>query len=212
MEVSLQQVSRHFYYRWVFKDLTYRFSNPNWYSITGFNGSGKSTLLQVISGFLSPSKGKIFYSIDGQSISNDSFFSHLSLAAPYLDLIGEFSPQEHLEFHKTFKPLKTGFTVQSILENTGLYEHRNKAIRFFSSGMIQRLRLAQALYFDTSLLLLDEPTSHLDQQGVEWYQAMLAECCHYQCVIIASNNPADYEQCYFQIPIESYKPEISYGF
>lgn len=202
----MQQVSRHFYYRWVFKNLSYVFKSPNWYSVTGSNGSGKSTLLKVISGFLSPSKGDLSYTYEGQPVQVDALYPYLSMAAPYMDLISEFSPEEQLRFHNTFKLLKSGHTINSILEDTGLAPHRKKAIRFFSSGMVQRLRLAQALYFNTSLLLLDEPTSHLDSQGVAWYQSVLKANCQDQCVIIASNNPEDYQECGNQLAMEDYKP------
>jgi ABC-type multidrug transport system ATPase subunit len=206
LEVRLQDVSRHFYYRWVFKNLSYVFQSPNWYSITGSNGSGKSTLPKVISGFLSPSKGSLAYAYNGAPIPVDGLYPYLSLAAPYMDLISEFSPEEQLSFHNTFKPLKNGYTINSILKATALSPHRKKAIRFFSSGMVQRLRLAQALYFDTSLLLLDEPTSHLDAQGVAWYQSVLKANCQDQCVVIASNNPDDYQECHYQLAMEDYNP------
>ena len=206
MEVKLEQVSRHFYYRWVFKGLSYVFQQPSWYSITGANGSGKSTLLKVISGFLTPSKGKLLYRNPDNNRTIESIYPYLSIAAPYLDLIHEFSPEEHLRFHHTFKPLKAGFDLKQVLEATGLHHHRNKAIRFFSSGMVQRLRLAQALYFETPLLLLDEPTSHLDQAGVAWYQETLKKECRHQCVIIASNNPNDYDLCRYELAIEDFKP------
>lgn len=206
MEVELARVSRHFYYRWVFKNLSYTFQVPYWYSITGTNGSGKSTLLQVISGFLTPSKGQVLYRADGREIPTEAGYQLISIATPYLDLIEEFSPEEHLAFHHTFKPLKNGITISGILSETGLYAHRRKAIKFFSSGMVQRLRLAQALYFYTPLLLLDEPTSHLDQQGVDWFQGLLTHQCREQCVIIASNNPADFQQCQYQLAVEDYKP------
>lgn len=211
MEVRLEQVSRHFYYRWVFKNLSYTFQRPVWYSIIGHNGSGKSTLLQVISGFLSPSKGRVTYHRNGQDLPLESGYQYLSIATPYLDLVEEFSPEEHLSFHCTFKALKPSITIDHILRATGLQAHRKKAIKFFSSGMIQRLRLAQALYFDTPLVLLDEPTSHLDQQGVAWYQELLRTLCQDQCVIIASNNPADYQQCSFGVSIETYKPATNSG-
>jgi ABC-type multidrug transport system ATPase subunit len=209
MEVRLERVSRHFYYRWVFKNLSYTFQTPVWYSITGHNGSGKSTLLQVISGFLSPSKGQITYHQNKQELPLESGYQYVSIATPYLDLVEEFSPEEHLNFHSTFKSLKPSITIDHILRATGLLPHRKKAIKFFSSGMVQRLRLAQALYFDTPLVLLDEPTSHLDQQGVAWYQELLKTRCQDQCVIIASNNPADYQQCSFELSIETYKPAVN---
>mgnify|MGYP006299851499 CR=1 FL=1 len=207
MHVELQNISKHFYYNWSFKDLDYTFEGGKWHAITGRNGSGKSTLLQVISSFRTPSKGHIHYAKAGKAIPVEDVYAHLTLATPHLDLLEEFSLEEHLQFQATFKSLKANLDIDTILDLTGLKPHRHKAIKYFSSGMLQRLRLAQAIYFQSSLLLLDEPTSHLDRAGIEWYKQTMLEYCQDQCVIISSNVKEDYEFCPNVLDVEAHKPE-----
>ena len=69
-------------------------------------------------------------------------------------------------FIRQFKPLITGMTISQILERVGLKEAADKQIRYYSSGMKQRVKLAQAFFSDTPVLLLDEPTTNLDALGI----------------------------------------------
>ena len=95
-----------------------------------------------------------------------SYFRLLSIAAPYLETIEEMTANEFFSFHQQFKPLMSGMTVSQILERVGLKDAADKQIRYYSSGMKQRLKLAQAFFSDTPVLLLDEPTTNLDGRGL----------------------------------------------
>lgn len=205
MEIQLSNVGKHFHYNWVFKNLDYQFEGTGIYGITGSNGSGKSTLLQIICGFLTPSKGEIQYFHNGHPIMIENLYSYMTLVTPHLDLLEEFSLKEHIHFQTAFKPLKEGFTPESILTLTNLYKHRNKAIKYFSSGMVQRLRLALAFFFESPLILLDEPTSHLDREGINWYKDLVGEYGKDRCLLISSNNPEDLESCHYFLNIEEFK-------
>jgi ABC-type multidrug transport system ATPase subunit len=114
------------------------------YAITGANGSGKSTLLQVIAGSLSHNEGKIDFTLHPQVIEDENRFQHISIAAPYLELIEEMTAGEFLNFHKQFKLLT--LADDEILHIVGLEKAINKQIRYYSSGMKQRLKLAQAFF------------------------------------------------------------------
>ncbi len=205
MEVSLQNIGKHFHYSWVFRNISYDFEPNNIYAITGSNGSGKSTLLQIISGFLTPSKGKVTYQNQNLYLAYKDLYQYVSLVTPHLDLLEEFTLKEHLTFQTQFKSLKPGFTVEKIMDITNLYRHRNKPIKEFSSGMVQRLRLALSFFFESALLLLDEPTSHLDEEGIHWYKSLIRDYTKNQCVIISSNNAEDYEACHAVLNVEHYK-------
>src|SRR6187402_602921 len=89
--ISLEDIGRRFNRDWIFKNISYTFSSGNSYAILGSNGSGKSTLLQILNGSLGPSKGKITYMFKGSVIPTEAIYEHLSLAAPYLELIEDFS-------------------------------------------------------------------------------------------------------------------------
>ncbi len=205
MAIHLENIGKHFHYTWVFKNLTYQFESNKIYAITGNNGSGKSTLLQLISGFLSPSKGEITYLINNEPVDVEYLHYHQSMVTPHLDLLPEFTLKEHLAFQAQFKALKPNITIESILDLTGLYKHRHKTIKYFSSGMVQRLRLALAIFFESPILLLDEPTSHLDREGIDWYKTLINEYSDNRCLIISSNNSEDYyDRCDAILNIEDF--------
>ncbi|MFD2144923.1 ABC transporter ATP-binding protein [Mucilaginibacter antarcticus] len=131
----------------------------------GSNGSGKSTLFSVLNGSLGPSAGTITYALNDQPLEVEQVFQYLSLAAPYLELIEEFSLSEMIDFHFKFKAYKPGIDKQALTALLNLPGSADKLIRYFSSGMKQRLKLALAFCADTPILMLDEPTSNLDAQG-----------------------------------------------
>jgi ABC-type multidrug transport system ATPase subunit len=207
MEIQLCKVAKRFRYEWIFKDIEYTFRPESRYVLLGANGSGKSTLMKMLSGHLTPSKGSIFF-LDKQNkaIDPDSVYRFISYAAPYIELVEEFTLTETLDFHQKFKAFAKNIETQSLIETLGFEKSRHKEIRFFSSGMKQRLKLALAICSDTPILLLDEPTTNLDAQGVAWYKNLLQQYLQDRLLIIATNVPEDYEFiCDKQINILDYK-------
>ena len=105
MTITLQNIGRRFNRDWIFRGVDHKFTSGESYAILGPNGSGKSTLLQVLNGSLSPSIGTISYAYEGKPVEVDQIFEHLSLAAPYLELIEEFTLAEMIDLHFKFKPI-----------------------------------------------------------------------------------------------------------
>ncbi len=175
------------------------------YAITGPNGSGKSTLLQIIAGATLHSEGTISWqlAVDNLQLANEKVYENISIAAPYLDLIEEMSAIELLTFHASFKTLTKPFA--EILLAVGLEKAANKQIRYYSSGMKQRLKLAQAFFTETSVLLLDEPTTNLDEDGIAIYKKLWKENTTNRLVIVSSNDKVEYEECEEVIGIGEYK-------
>lgn len=204
MVIELKEAGRRFNQEWIFRNINYTFQSGGKYAILGPNGSGKSTLLSVILGNLSPSEGSIRY-IDGQEILPEQIYRHLSFAAPYLDLIEEFTLAETLQFHFKFKGLKNGMTLAQVRDRLGLARSQDKALKYFSSGMKQRTKLILACCADTPMLLLDEPTSNLDVQGIEWYQQLIADYTKDRLVVVGSNQEAEYGFCDHLLQITDYK-------
>lgn len=204
MEIKAENLGKKFNHQWIFRNLNDTFKSGNAYAITGRNGSGKSTLLQVISGFLTPSEGAIRYSLDNKVIDPESIYAYLALATPYLELMEEFTLTEQIRFHSRFKSPYPGLTEENILELSLLSPHKNKEIKYFSSGMCQRLCLSLALLYDNPLILLDEPSSHLDAKGFEWFTGLLEKFSKDRLVFISSNQPREYEHCNKVINIEEY--------
>ena len=204
MEITLDNVGRRFNQEWIFRNLSYSFNSSGKYAILGPNGSGKSTLLSVLLGSLSLSEGKISYA-DQAEISPDTVYSKMSLAAPYLDLIEEFTLQETIDFHFQFKKPHPLVDKKAILELLGLEKSQDKALKYFSSGMKQRTKLVLACCADTPVLILDEPTSNLDNQGVDWYHELINRFTSDRLVIIGSNQEHEYSFCKDFIQIMDYK-------
>lgn len=208
MQIELINTGKRYNREWIFRSISYRFASPGHYAITGSNGSGKSTLLQVIGGATTHSEGEIQYTFQGKTVSNsDAVYRHLAIAAPYLELIEEMTALELLQFHHGFKPLS--LPVTEILSQVQLGRAADKQIRYFSSGMKQRLKLAQAFFSETPLLLLDEPTSNLDADGIAIYHRLIETCTNNRLVLISSNDPQEYESCSAKIKIEDYKPAMA---
>ena len=134
--------------------------------IAGRNGSGKSTLVKIICGVLTPSAGTVTVSADD---AGDQFAvkARIGLVAPYLEVYEEFSAMENLHLSMTLR----GFTpdddrARSLLERVALDPQRTDPVRGFSSGMKQRLKYAMALIHRPPVLILDEPMSNLDADGI----------------------------------------------
>jgi ABC-type multidrug transport system ATPase subunit len=204
MQITLENLGRRFNREWIFKGINYTFSSENKYAILGPNGSGKSTLLSVLSGSLTPSEGSISY-INGKALAAEQIFKEVSLAAPYLDLVEEFTLQETIDFHFQFKKYQQGLNATSVLDLLALTKAQDKPLKYFSSGMKQRTKLVLAFCSDTPVLVLDEPTSNLDAQGNQWYLELVEKFAKNRLVLVGSNQPYEYEFCEHRLDILAYK-------
>jgi ABC-type multidrug transport system ATPase subunit len=204
MEISLNNVGRRFNKEWIFKNISYNFKQGEKYAILGPNGSGKSTLLSVLLGSLAPSEGEIAYT-NPTEIRVENIYQYISFAAPYLDLVEEFTLQETINFHFQFKGYADGLNASDVLSLLGLEKSQDKALKHFSSGMKQRTKLALACCANTPVLLLDEPTSNLDAQGIDWYLALIEKFAGNKMVIVGSNQAHEYDFCEHLVSITDYK-------
>jgi ABC-type multidrug transport system ATPase subunit len=203
--VRLINVGKRFNREWIFRHFTYQFQSGKKYAVTGPNGSGKSTLLQVIAGSLTHNEGNIEFKNEQQTTNNEQLYSYISIAAPYLELIEEMTAKEMLLFHTQFKPLTIAVSIEEILQTAGLQNAINKQIRYYSSGMKQRLKLAQAFFSNTPILLLDEPTTNLDADGITLYHHLINNYTKDKLVIVSSNDKQEYDFCEEVIGIGGYK-------
>lgn len=199
--IRLQKAGKRFNKDWIFKDLDYSFTMGEHYALIGNNGSGKSTLLQIISGYANLSKG----TIDWGEYDTNNIFQQISLAAPYLELVEEFTTIEQCLFHDKFKPLRKDLSIEQMIEMIGLKSARNKQIRYFSSGMKQRLKLALAIFSECPILLLDEPCSNLDKEGYALYHELVQKYAKHKLIIMGSNDTQEYDFCSKHINLMDYK-------
>jgi len=205
MEIVLENAGKRYLREWIFKNLNYTFHQGASYAITGRNGSGKSTLAAVLSGQLLPSEGVVNHFFDGKKIDEHLVYQHTSLAAPYLELIEEFTLAEMVEFHFGLKKLVAGTTKEEVLAFAWLENAAKKQVKHLSSGMKQRFKLSLSFLSDTPLIILDEPTSNLDSNGINWYLERLDSIIDKRLVVICSNQNYEYEMCGNIISIEDFK-------
>ena len=201
MQISLEQACKRFNKEWIFKNLNFQFEVGKHYALVGNNGSGKSTLLQIIAGYSGLTKGSISWSpFDAINI-----YEQISFAAPYLELVEEFTATEQFKFQAQFKSIQKDLSTEKILELIGLKNAAHKQIRYYSSGMKQRLKLALAIFSDCPILLLDEPCSNLDKEGYALYDTLIKEYAMHKLIIVGSNDPAEYHFCKEQVNLMDYK-------
>ena len=195
MNITVINAGKRFNRDWVFRNMNLELKSGTHYAITGNNGSGKSTLLQCIAGALYINEGSINYSINDVAVKSENHYQFISICAPYLEIIEEMSAIEFLHYHSNFKPFKKGIDPISILTEIGLLKSKDKQIRYYSSGMKQRIKLAQAFFSDTPILMLDEPCTNLDQKGIDLYDHLISTYCSNRLVLISSNDKVEYKSC-----------------
>jgi ABC-type multidrug transport system ATPase subunit len=205
MRIQAENLGKRFNREWIFRNLKLDMHKGKAYAITGPNGSGKSTLLQIITGMMPFSEGTVIYTENQKIIEPDNIYRSISIAAPYQELIEEYTLSEHIDFHLKFKTFRAGCSKEQIISNLHLENSKDKEIRFFSSGMKTRLKLGLAFASDTSLLLLDEPTANLDNNGIDWYQKEIRKHANERLLIICSNQRYEYEICEEVLDISNYK-------
>jgi ABC-type multidrug transport system ATPase subunit len=210
LTISTKDLSKRFNREWIFKNLTYDFKSGNTYAVTGANGSGKSTLIQVLSGAMPPTDGSINYqSNSGDTIAAEEIYKKIAIAAPYMDLIDEFTLAEQIKFHFSLRKPRYNTTVNDLLSIMYLEKAGDKHIANFSSGMRQRVKLGLAFYTEADLVLLDEPGTNLDSKAFEWYLTQFQKLPKSCLTVIASNNPLEYRENTIILNIEDYKKAVA---
>jgi len=200
MDILVQNLFKKFRQEFVIKSFSYSFQLGQSYAITGPNGSGKSTLLQLIAQYTLPNSGIVKMS----GIDSDLVYSQITYAAPYVELIEEYTLQEHLEILVKNTYLPRTITVEILEDFIDLKPDRFKLIKNYSSGMRQKIKLGFALLSDRPVLLLDEPTTNFDEQAKQWFFDKLEKQRH-KLIIVASNEVREIEFCTNKIAIQDFK-------
>tara|TARA_Y100001934_G_C12356147_1_gene778261 strand:+ start:306 stop:926 length:621 start_codon:yes stop_codon:yes gene_type:complete len=191
MKLEYRKAGRRFPGQIVFQNLDLEIEAGSHWAILGANGSGKSTFLKTAFGALSLSEGTVQHSIDGQAVDMQSAALNIAYAAPYFELIEELNVLEFLKTAQGFRPFKNQLGPQEIIQKAMLEEAAKRKIRFLSSGMKQRLKLCLALFSEAKLIILDEPTSNLDQAGVQWFRDLLENEIEDRSLLIGTNYNED---------------------
>lgn len=191
--IKLQQVGKKFGSQWLLKNINCNFEQGKSYALLGNNGSGKSTLLQIIYGWQTPSIGRIIYVNQLNTIIEPThLFKHTAFAAPYIELADELTLTEQLSFYFKFKQLTNASSIKDLINQIGLSHSAQKPLKYFSSGMKQRVKLAQVFYANVPVWFFDEPCTNLDDDGINWYNQHVAKQAADKLIIVASNQQHEY--------------------
>ena len=191
LRLQLEQVGKKYYHRWLFRNVSCELGPGSRLALVGPNGSGKSTLLRIMGGQLNPSEGKITF-FRNKQLPVEQVYQYLSWSGPYIELYQDLNLVEHIRMQFRFKDclLDDPMEIISILD---LESHRNKKLRFYSSGMQQRAKVGLALFTQSELLMLDEPTSNMDRTNAERMLKLIDAYLGERIMVLASNMEREYQ-------------------
>jgi len=169
-------------------------------AILGKNGAGKSTVLKIMAGILKQDAGSLIMKNNTGIIPHDKRFAFLSIVAPYMELIEDFSLEEKLHFHANFSKPINQFSTNTIISNMNFDKNKHVKIKDFSSGMKQKLKIALAIFFDKPLLLFDEPCANLDSNAIDWYiETVKKHAANRTLTVFSNQNEHEYPFCKQQL-------------
>lgn len=204
--LTAESVNKTFGRRLIFKDISFKLNSSAIFGIAGPNGSGKSTLVKIVANLLSPSSGKLHHKLDGNEIKPENLHNHIGLVSPYLVLYDEFSAYENLNYFSEIRDIHFNKEkIDDLLNKFLLYNRKDDLVKTYSSGMKQRLKFIFALMHSPQLIILDEPTSNLDDEGKEVVYKLVEEEGEKNIIVIASNEKSDLNLCSDIIDLNIYK-------
>ena len=204
--IQSQNLSKSFGRRLIFKGIDFSWIDKGMFGISGPNGSGKSTLVKIIAGLIAPSSGKLIHKNSGEEIISEKLHNHIGFVSPYLILYEEFSAWENLKIFSSIRGVTLNEErVQFYLNQFLLDNRKDDLVKTYSSGMKQRLKFIFALMHSPDVLIFDEPTSNLDEEGKKVVYDIVVEEGKNRIVVIASNEMKDLEICNEILLLEKYK-------
>ena len=196
IEIIARDLRKEFNRRPIFSGVSFDLRGGETLAVSGRNGSGKSTLLKIIASLLSPTSGTFSMNVGGSSVPGRLMFRHIGMVAPYLQVYEEFTALENLSIiDKIRGGAHTPAEYEKLLSMVSLEKRKHDYVRTFSSGMKQRLKYALAWMERPALLLLDEPRTNLDAEGIAMVLTLFEEQRREGIVIIATNEQEDVDIC-----------------
>lgn len=204
--VHSQNLSKLFGRRLIFSGINFNWEESGIFGISGPNGSGKSTLVKIVAGLIAPSAGKLVHKISEGEIIPEKLHNHIGFVSPYLILYEEFSAWENLKIFAKIRGISLiEERINDYLKKFLLETRKDDLVKTYSSGMKQRLKFVFALMHFPEVLIFDEPTSNLDEEGKKVVYDIISEEGKTRIVIIASNESKDLELCDEVLLLEKYK-------
>lgn len=192
--IQLQNVTKRIKENTVLDNVSYTFKSGFVYGLYGQNGSGKTMLLRAISGLINLDSGSIF--IDGEKLHDKiEFPPETGIVIENMELLPECSVKRNLQMLAKIKNIADEKDIIFSLERVGLDPDSEKKVKKFSLGMKQRLNIAQAIFENQKIILLDEPTNALDEEAVQLiYKIIREEKSRGATIIVATHHKEDLKE------------------
>jgi heme exporter protein A len=192
LQIFAQSIGKSFAEKRIFQYISFELSDGESLAIIGPNGAGKTTLIRILCGLIRPSEGILTYSDNDKIMAWPDLYQRIGLVGPYLELYEELTARENLDFFAKIRNLERAENgIKELMSRFLLAGRENDAVKEYSSGMLQRLKYVFALMAKPKILFLDEPTSNLDQQGIDTVYEIMREQKRNGLLVIATNDPAD---------------------
>jgi len=190
-------VAKEFNSRKIFENISFSLSSPSSLAITGKNGAGKSTLSKILAGLIGSTKGSLTYKLNEKQVGIEEFKHSIGFVSPYLNLYDEFTALENLQILSRIRAItqQNEVRMKELLNLVNLWKRRDDLVGTFSSGMKQRLKYVFALLHNPIVLILDEPTSNLDEEGIEFVQRIMKQQKEEGVLIVATNDKEEADRC-----------------
>jgi heme exporter protein A len=201
--ITTTGVAKDFNRRQIFENISFSLSSSSSLAITGKNGAGKSTLSKILAGLIGSTRGSITYTLNGKQVGIEEFKHYIGFVSPYLNLYDEFTALENLQLLSRIRATtqQNEGRMKELLSLVNLWQRRDDLVGTFSSGMKQRLKYAFALLHNPIVLILDEPTSNLDEEGIEFVQRMVKQQKEEGVLIVATNDKEEAGWCAQEIHV-----------
>ena len=202
MKLSVEKISKNFAEKKIFKDISFELSPGMSAAIVGPNGSGKTTLVRIICGLIRPSSGEVKYIKDNKQILAEDIYNRIGFVGPYLELYEELTARENLMFFAKLKRVPNAAEkFSSLMNQLNLNGRDDDQVKTYSSGMRQRLKYVFALIGDPEILILDEPISNLDTDGIDRVYDIMNDQKKNNILLLATNDQMDLNYGDFQVEV-----------
>ncbi|HEX9656759.1 MAG TPA: ABC transporter ATP-binding protein [Bacteroidota bacterium] len=201
IEFEAHAITKTFNRRSIFRDISVRVQSGEILRVIGQNGAGKSTFVKILAQVLTPTSGEVRFSLEGHAVKR-YLHNLIGFVSPYMQLYDEFTAEENLLLSLSMRARPDDMTaVKNLLGRVSLGGRGDDQVRTFSSGMKQRLKYAFALIHQPPILILDEPMSNLDTEGIATVRQVMEEQQKRGILVVATNDHTDLENFDHQVDL-----------
>lgn len=189
--LEIKNVTKTLKKRKVLNDVSYTFKEKTIYGLHGINGSGKTMLLRLIAGLIVPTEGEVYW--NNKKLHEDiSFPGNVGIVIENMEMLPQYTAKQNLIILSKLKNIADESDIENALKRVGLDAAEYLKVKKYSLGMKQRLNIAQAIFEKQDLILLDEPTNALDEDGVKLiYDIVKEEKERGATILIATHHKDD---------------------